>query len=358
MFTLMRFAHIVNFFHIVLACSLLVLTTGDLASAAAPGGKTGAGGPIIKAARGIEPDGLTVISPTVWEGEAASGAPQFIDANLLNKSENPVIIDLEPTDLVPARDAESFVSPGQNSKFGAGEWIFPEHESFRLPPMTETTVRIRVEPPPNAPVGTNFGGVLVGIKSLKESKTEAGKSGGFKIVANTAALIQIYPTIPGEVKHDLRLTNPRLADSFIFGNAKFATFEFDVDNRGTVNDHISGKFTIDSVFGSRVATIEIKPTLVLRGGKRRIRGTWSDIPLFGRFEASAKVRSDDNTETIGFPALTISPPWWWYLVLVVALAIPVVGLMRRRRKRWMQYLDDDELWNEDSSDELDDVHQP
>jgi hypothetical protein len=217
-------------------------------------------------------------------------------------------------------------------------------------------VLVSITPPIDAPVGSNFAGLLVKMGDLKEASSEVTSSGGTKVGVDIRALVQIYPRVPGDIVNDVEISKPRVADTFLFTGNRFVVYEVDIENTGNVHSQVSGRTVVNSMFGNSVTDIKMRDMLVLRGSKRTARFVWTNPPKFGRFSATATILDgEQKSHKLKFPKVLILPPWWWFAIAIGAIVFGVAGSWWRRRDDWRQYLDEDdwdESWDDDYDGEL------
>jgi hypothetical protein len=282
------------------------------------------------------------VSPDKKEIEVDPGTTQVLRMHLENRTQRTVHVELLPTDIEPTGD-ESFIRATKGTQFGAGSWLHPEIDQLDMKTGEIVEFDVTITPPVDAPVGTNFGGLIARVAGRSEDK----------VSYYISALAQIYVTIPGKVKRDTKIVKAEVADSFLFHGSGFITYELTFANDGNVNDHIDGEIVVRSLFGNTVSSLDIRPYLVLRGSKRTVRVIWPKQPRFGRFSAQGRFHSDDRQQlTKDFPNVWISPEWWWYLIVILVLVCPAVYTWHSRRNSWKQYLDDED-WDEEWADDED-----
>lgn len=294
-----------------------------------------------------EPTGLVIVSPFRIEQDVEPGRRQTIEMTLTNDSENPVDVTIAPTDLEASADPRNFVDKTEDGEFGAGDWLVPEITDDRLEPWEKVTFDLVIDPPADAPVGTNLAGLTIdtanaeGAPGTLDQRTAAQRA---------EALVQVFLTVPGPVEHDLRILDVDVRDTLVLGSQRFVVWEIVFRNQGTVNEHVSGTVDIRSIFGNSAHRERIEETIVLRGSTRRHRVIWRDLPWVGAFTPEVRVRGDDAKRIEATGERVIVFPWWLPLVIVALVVLPALWLWWRRRQEWKLYMDDEgDGWDEDGS---------
>lgn len=297
-------------------------------------------------ATGQRPSGRFSLTPSRFEGSITGGEPLVIPIQLYNGTASDVSVALTPVDIGAAEDPESFIQVVDKAQFSATAWLQPEIDKLDMKSLETVEFDVIVDPPDTPPAGTSFAGIEFSVASTTGSagETEARKSNlGFKI----SGLMQIFLTGPGAVNHDVRIKSAEVADTFIFRGNRFVSYEITYENRGNVNDHVSGDIAVTSMFGNQIESINLKKAIILRGSERKFRVIWPDTPAFGRFTAVARVDGDEQRVSRRFPVVVILPPWWWFVILFVVIACPTAYMIYRRQTEWKRYLDEDDAWDED-----------
>jgi hypothetical protein len=284
------------------------------------------------------PSGLLVVTPDRVDRDVIPGQRTEIEIEVFNDDTEPVDISILTSDLGPSSDPQSIAERTEDGEFGAGDWLVPEIEDARLEPFEEIHFVVVVDTPVNAPIGTNLGALTVrGSAATGEVGAEDG--GG---ALQVDAVIQFFLTIPGPVEHDLRITDVDTRDTLILGSQRFAVYDVTFKNDGTVNEHVSGRFDVRSVFGNSAFRANIKELIVLRGSSRTTRIIWRDLPWVGAFTPTVRVRGDDARLITEEGERLVIIPWWLPIVFILVIALPPLWLWWRRRQEWKLYMEDDE----------------
>jgi hypothetical protein len=288
--------------------------------------------------------GLVIVSPFRIEQDVQPGVRQSVEMTLTNDSDQPVDITATPTDLEASADPRNFVEKVENGEYGAGDWLIPEVTDERLEPWEQIKFNLVIDPPADAAVGTNLAGLSIDT-ALAEGAPGTGDqlSGALR----AEALVQIFLTVPGPIKHDLRIVDVDVRDTLVLGSQRFVVWDITYRNAGTVNEHVSGSVDIQSIFGNSAHRERLAESLVLRGSSRTHRLIWRDLPWVGAFTPNVKVRGDDARTIRATGERVIVFPWWLPLVIGALIVLPAIWLWWRRRQEWKLYLDD-ESWDEGS----------
>ena len=291
-----------------------------------------------------KPSGQLMISPGRLEFDAEPGVRTTYDIMLTNDSGDGVDISVLTTDLGQSADPRSVATKVEQGEYGAGDWLTSEVEHIRLAAWERVTFQLVIDPPLDAPVGTNFAGLVIDSTVADGEIGTEDSTSAFRI----EGLIQIFPTITGAIKHDIRVTDVKVRDALVIGSQRFATWDVTFENNGTVNEHVTGSVTIRSMFGNAAHRVDIKELLVLRGAKRTQRVIWRDLPWVGAFTPEVRVRGDDARLVKASGERVVVLPWWLPFAIVVAILAPAGWLWWRRRREWLQYLDE-EIWDDEGA---------
>jgi hypothetical protein len=294
--------------------------------------------------------GLVIITPFRIEEDVEPGVVERIEMTLTNDSDKAVDLTLTPTDIQAASDPRNFVEKTEDGEFGAGDWLEPELKDLRLEAWEQITFDLVINPPADAPVGTNLAGISV------ISATASGKVGAEEVDESTGmfraeTLIQVFLTVPGPVEHDLRILDVDVRDTFVLGSQRFVVWDVKFRNGGTVNEHVSGNLDVRSIFGNRAHREPIPENLVLRGSTRTQRVIWRDLPWVGAFTPQVRVRGDDAKLISADGERVVIFPWWLPVAIALALILPAIFLWWRRRQEWKLYVEDEEWSDTDYWDE-------
>lgn len=298
-----------------------------------------------------EATGLVIVSPFRIEEDVEPGVRESITMTLTNDSDKTVDVTASPTDLEAAADPRNFVDQVEDGEFGAGDWLVPEIVHERLQPWERIEFELVIDPPLDAPVGTNLAGLSIDTAVAEGAPgTEDQRTG----VLRAEALVQVFLTIPGPVRHDLRVVDVDVRDTLVLGSQRFVVWDVTYRNAGTVNEHVSGTFEVRSIFGNAAYRERISESLVLRGSTRTERIVWRDLPWVGAFTPHLRVRGDDAQLIRASGERVVVFPWWLPIIIGLLLAAPVAWLWWRRRQEWKLYLEDEGYddgaeWDDDPS---------
>jgi hypothetical protein len=323
---------------------LLVLATALLV---APGT---AAAKVIREQRNVpsDPSGLMVVSPSRIEQDIQPGVRSTVELTIYNDNDEPIDFSISGTDLGPASSPRSVAAKVEDGEFGAGDWLTPEIRDGRLQPFEAITFQVTVDPPLTAPIGSNLAGISVrGAPAL--GPVGAGDDTG---VLEVNALIQTFLTVPGPVEHKLRIVDIDARDTFVLGSRRFVIWEVMFENRGTVNEHVSGSVNVKSLFGNTAHREKIDDLLVLRGSKRSTRVVWTDLPFVGSFAPEVRVRGDDARLVTQTGERVTLMPWWLPPLIIALFVLPVIWMWWRRRQEWKLYLEDDEYGEQEWEDDV------
>lgn len=326
---------------LVLATTLLALTNPSSASAQVKR---------TMLSPNDDASGLVIISPFRIEEDVEPGVPERIEMTLTNDSDKAVDLTLGSTDIAAASDPRNFVEKTEDGEFGAGDWLQTEVKDIRLQAWEQVTFDLTVTPPVDAPVGTNLAGITV-ISSGASGKVGAEEVDESTGLFRAETLIQVFLTIPGPVRNDFRIVDVDVRDTFVLGSQRFVVWDVTFENRGTVNEHVSGSLDVRSIFGNRASRETIPQSLVLRGSKRIQRVIWRDLPWVGAFTPEVRVRGDDAKLKTATGERVVIFPWWLPVAILLSILLPALLLWWRRRQEWKLYVDEEDWSDSDHADE-------
>jgi hypothetical protein len=299
-----------------------------------------------------ESTGLVIVSPFRIEQDVEPGVRTTVEMTLTNDSDKVVDITLTPTDLAGAADPRNFVEKVEDGEFGAGDWLVPEVVNDRLQPWEQLKFDMVIDPPTTAPVGTNLAGLSVDSAIAEgDPGTQDQQSGAVR----AEALVQVFLTVPGPVKHDLRILDVDVRDTLVLGSQRLVVWDVTFRNAGTINEHVSGSLDVKSLFGNTAHREKIPESIVLRGSTRTQRVVWRDLPWVGAFTPNVRVRGDDAKLVEATGERVVVFPWWLPFAVVLLVLAPVAWMWWRRRQEWKLYLDDEQF--DDGVEWLDDDGQ-
>ncbi|MCW2949216.1 MAG: hypothetical protein JWN41_229, partial [Thermoleophilia bacterium] len=213
------------------------------------------------------PTGHLIISPGRFEHDVVPGVRTTVKVTLLNDNETPIDVSVEPTDLGQSTDPRGIAQRVEHGEFGAGDWITSEVGDIRMAPFEELQFLAVVDPPVDAAVGSNLAGLAI------DSTDAVGAIGTHDAngIYLSEGLIQLFMTVPGDVRHKLTISSVEVRDKFVFGAHRFAVWDVTFHNGGTVNEHVAGKVDVRSIFGNSAHSEPINDLIVLRGATRTER---------------------------------------------------------------------------------------
>jgi hypothetical protein len=291
------------------------------------------------------------ISPPRIELDVVPGKRAVVPISITNDSPNPQDISLTPKDFAASSDPKQIGNAVEDGEFGAGDWITPELRDVRLKPFERISMNVVIEPPIDAPTGTNLGALLV--RGVLASGPIGALDQKSSVVID--ALLEVFLTVAGPVEHTLSITSVDTRDSYRFGSNRLIAWDVTFRNDGTVNEHVEGSLDVQSIFGNRAARVKIPPLLVLRGASRTLRLFWRDVPWVGAFTPKVVVRGDDARTQERTGSRTIVLPWWVFPLIAVLVLGPAIWLWLARRRDWKRYL---ELEDQDADPDDDEFADP
>lgn len=278
-------------------------------------------------------NGTLSFGPARKEIDAIPGTLEKIDVTIANRNDLPLTIGIRPTDLAPTDDA--FVKPVKKSPYGAASWIESPVTQVVLQPGQQCDYKVTVRVPKNAPVGSSYAGLVAEIVPQKCSGTAC-------VQTIASAVAQILIDIPGDIKRSGNIAAFVPGQTFRLGGGEPINFTVTYQNTGTVSDHLRGTVTIDSIFGTTVATMNFREIIVLRDSTRSFKVQWKNPPVVGLFRAQLDLETDAGNAQKTSRRISVLPAPWILGVVVLVIVLPPLIVWYRRRKDWMKYLDGSE----------------
>jgi hypothetical protein len=253
--------------------------------------------------------------------------------SVTNLSDQPLTVDLYPTDAFTAVDGGFALLPRSQPPDGVGSWITLPTRQLKVPVGKRADLPFQLRVPDGAAPGDHIGGI---IASATEAQTD---SSGQRVDVERRIAARVYLRVAGPLTPlaeigDVRVDydNPLVP----FAGAEVAV-TYRLANRG--NTRLSGKARIQVTgpLGVRLANSEVIdiPEL-LPDSEVELRGTLPGVFPAGRLTATVSVNPQAGPGTL--PALTGSAsvpavPWLLLGVLFLLVAALAGWFWRRRLTR-------------------------
>jgi hypothetical protein len=290
---------------------------------------------------GIPPNGSIDVSPSYYDVVRPRPGTKYSTCMLIhNGSAQDQTYRLSTVDLYGSSDPQNQITLQQDPQ-GGGTWIHPLVTEAKVPAGGRIRIPVLIDFPSNPPGGTSIGG-------LKVNLGPASTAGGAGVSASVVQ--RYYFTFPGGTKRKLKVSNIDAPRVMTRTNGTFVyRGRFDLTNPGTVVDLYKVNLDV-STFGREVFSDTGDPLSLLPSQATRVTVTWKDLPWIGWFKPTATIESRGGPVTVDLPHVLLLPPLMFVVAFIAALLVPIVFFLlrwRRRRREWMQYLEDDDAYDED-----------
>ena len=247
-----------------------------------------------------------------------------------NTSDEEIKVKFYPSDAVVSKQGTfvPLVEGAPRKEIGA--WIEFSLSEATLEPKEEKIIPFTITVPKDAAVGDHLGAVIV----VKEEPPLIEKEGEITRKITKRLGIEVYETVPGEIKKILKISDiswkikfkklspePTIEERIktILGLRKDGVFLFELKNEGNV--HLSPKTNIEifNVFGQQVVFLEnISLRITQPGGTTFIPVKWENPFLSGRYTVKIDVFFEDNQKISTKISFWIVP---WAIIGVVILLV-------------------------------------
>jgi len=253
---------------------------------------------------------------------------------LRNIGKEAEIVKVYATDAT-ANQAGSFTPKmDTDEQKGIGYWTKVDKKEVTLDPGQSQEVGFEINIPKDITPGQYFGSIIFEEADNTTCDTLQNVSGFCtgNIQIKTRTGNRIYLTIPGEAKHDIKLTdfNWKKSDQ---GSVHF-TFNF--SNQGNVAFEPKAVINIYNTWGTKVATLESKLGKSLPGTSISPTLEWKYQDNWGQFTAKAEIYylEDDQGRVDTLRGTVLSEkkdieiyifPWTMFLICLVAFLLLAGG---------------------------------
>ncbi|HSH18299.1 MAG TPA: hypothetical protein VK978_02865 [Candidatus Saccharimonadales bacterium] len=264
------------------------------------------------------------ISPAIVEHILKPGENKQFTLRVTNLTNFPLPISGTVKNFLPLEDIEE---PSKRALYDASTWITIAEPDFILQSKQTRDVRVGISPPAGAGHGGHYATVYFQPLLPQGVLTPATAYLSAR-VGSLAFLI-----VPGALDEKIEIRSfgtPRLQQSGP------VTFSLVNANKGNVHLSPNGRVSVRDWRGRTVATLPLKPGVILPGTRKNFTIDWNTPAAFGRYTAAAELTygSDSQrvrSQEIGF---WIIP---WGLLLAIGLPLSFIAVIAlRTRGRWKQ----------------------
>lgn len=261
----------------------------------------------------------------VYEAEPGTTIQDKVD--VINNSNKTVTLLVAALDGAVTGSGGYTLVGGVDQNKDLGTWVTLEKEEVTLPPKTSETLKMTVEVPENADVGSHPGGIVIW------RKPEAGSGAGtLSVITRVAA--RLYLTVPGDIKRILEVENVhhQIINGVLY-------FRMTLHNKGNVQLTPIADITLRGLFGKLGTQSETHFGLVLRGTTITSRSPWQGkMPTFGRYVASFRIHygeKDFKGEYIKDEYIDVKYVFWIIPWLKVIIGIGILIALIFIRNLWL-----------------------
>lgn len=281
---------------------------------------------ITGSARAQNDDDITLsVSPPVFELSANPGEVNENSVRVTNLSDKPQTIQVDKRNFTALGEEGGVDLTEDETSFSLAEWIEVDKGETVIPAQSSEVFEFTIAVPNNAEPGGHFGSLIFKTKVKPLDEDEAGASVGQEV--GSLLLVKVA----GDIEEDARIAGFSPEKGFYeSGPVEFATR---IKNNGNVHFKPRGNITINNMFGSEVAKLQLDERNVLPGSIRKVGTVWDD-PGFriGRYTANLSVVYGSEGDILNSSATFVMLPYKPILAGLIVLAIVAfVGYRYRAR---------------------------
>lgn len=247
---------------------------------------------------------------------------------LKNYSEGPVRVEATARDLEAAQSPDSLVRSRSGALTGAGTWLSIGADAFEVGAGEQVELPVLIAVPRNASPGLHAAGVAIARRLVRPSASTDQRT---RVTVQASLLAQLLITVSGPAQTRVQLEHPRAP--WLVRQGEKPLFEATLANEGNTLVTGTGELAMGTFAGTDAGSYQVRKSLVLPGGRRRLQVRWDDPPWIGWFRPTMIVDANGERLVARYPTVFVLPPWWLVAMLVAALLTPLAVRLRRRRER-------------------------
>lgn len=246
------------------------------------------------------------LKPAVIEGQVNPGEVHEYSVSVTNisKASGTYYILTQDIKGVDDEGRPIFSNQGEVTGYELSSWVTLPQTVLDLGPGETKTISFVVHVPAGASPGSHFASIFL------SDKPTAPETSGTGVGFNVGSIISLR--ISGDIHEEAQLREFSTG-KLVYGTAN-VDFNVKIQNLGNVLVQPTGSIEVTSMFGKKVATIDVNPALAstFPGASRTYLAQWaSDSFAFGRYQALATlVYGDEARKTV------YSTTSFWVLPLV------------------------------------------
>lgn len=261
------------------------------------------------------------VSPALREVIAKPGTTAKFTVTVSNLTKDPIPVKGMMSSFQPLEE----VSPKDKAIFDASQWLSLSEPAFILYPEQQKRITVTVAVPRDASPGGHYATVFFQPAVAATTVTPNTAYIGTKVG------VQAFMVVEGDIREGLEASEPKA--SFINERGP-VQFNFDFKNTGNVHLMPTANLEIYDFRARRIASIPIKPSLVLPRTTKPYTVTWDNKGKKGRFLAKLDVSygTRKGRKTSQYHSFWVMPFLRFGTWGVVFVAIGLVGW--RTKGRW------------------------
>lgn len=243
------------------------------------------------------------------EVRARPGTAAIDRIKLINKTAEQQKLSVFVEDLGVDADGDILAVGRGTGQSSAAAWITTDPATVTVAPSGSSPVAIKI----NVPAGTKPGGYYASVTFDDEN----GRAPENRIVHS------ILIRVDGAgAQASVQLTSVSLPTISLAGRPEVRAV---VENTGNVHAIGGGTIRISN-FGSRIATIQIPPFVVLPGIQRIVTVPVRSAPIAGRLKADADLTFGDTTLAASSSGFVVI--WWLAAAMLFVILLFLIALLR------------------------------
>lgn len=262
-------------------------------------------------------------SPALLFVEVAPGRSTTTSVLVQNQTTAAVAFRTGVLDMQDGRGASlDFVDAGTAER-GAGTWLSPATDAFRLQAATERRVELQV----TVPAGTRPGGYFGAVAFIAMDPDPRGQ-----IPIDVNQPIPVYVTVDGAARRSVRAAATP-TDRVRWRGGR-AAWRVRVRNAGELHEVVEGQLRLDGLL-SATRSEPLRPAILLPGEERT---QLVDVELRDAPDLVAATTRIDGIRDGGAgerAARLLVLPWW--LIVLVGATTALIAWRLRRSREWSDH---------------------
>ncbi len=268
------------------------------------------------------------ISPQLLDVTANPGETIRNTFRLTNASAGSIEVVTTPKNFTPRGEEGAVDLTVDDTDFSLADWIVVSpSESVAIEPGKTQDYEVAISVPETAEPGSHFGSVVFQTVPPENDTANA-------LVSQEIAPV-ILVRIAGDTTETAEIAEFR-AEKSVYSNEDSVQFYSRIENTGNVHFKPTAKITIENMFGSQVAELDVERRNVLPSSIRQLTTEWQPEGFqIGRYTATLSLVYGENDEIRVATTSVTFIPWQTIvpIVLLVGIIIFVMVKFNDRLKR-------------------------